>query len=162
MNASKIQLLFRIRTSSRHNWGRRSHPLSRTSYTYKRVDLLGELQFNVSTLKETNVRNNLLARVRRSTKMIGGDVDSDTKTGSILTFLYTSEQTLTLHPSRILPLWLSVRYSNCNRENATVIFPTRAVSSLRICVRSSTTNTFRICNNIQEHARIYKMKCNNM
>jgi len=43
------------------------------------VDSSGELQFNVSSLKETNARNNLLARARRSTKMIGGDVDSDTR-----------------------------------------------------------------------------------
>jgi len=38
------------------------------------VNSLGELQFNVSSFKKTNVGNNLLARTWRSTKIIGGDI----------------------------------------------------------------------------------------
>lgn len=62
--------------------------------------------------------------------MIGSDVDSDTKAKSILTFLHVGTNVKVasfLHP------FLAARgYSNCNYENAIVMFPTRAVSSLRI------------------------------
>lgn len=112
------------------------------------VDSLGELQFNVSSLKETNTGNNLLARARRSTKMIGGDVDSDTKAGSILTFLYTSKRTLTLHLSlvavRVLRQ-LQPRECNCDVSDSRSKFVTNSRSKFR---DEYTPNTLR-CTNIQ-------------